>query len=488
MRALLLSLVASVAWAQSTPAPRFKRFTQRTEQGRNTRGLLAESLAFFEAFPSSGAGLTSACSATAPTGAKGETLTLTRASTAYCSRRGMAVTGIQPGDLVSMSANVARTEPDSQGVLGLRVESSRVNWLARGEEFENAAWVKGNFATSALPVVTANAGTAPDGTRTADRIWYDACPDDPGQSLVYQQTASSAARSVHNVYIRGCIPLSDAGCVDETLTDSGDGGVQFADGGVVRGPDGGVGRGTMSVCMYNGAADPTNNTCIQCAYSALSWTRCENNFGGSGTSPYTMFGCIRNTTTYSNGINVGVGEVLAWGAQQEGVTTSPSYSTSYAGTAGSSGVTRSAETASFAISALTVSAPWSAASTTQLPAVVPTNARVGGAAGTTGLAVALYDSYASAGVLQAFSSQVTPNNYSTGLSVTANATARYATYHDGTLFNGCVNASCAAGVSRAWTNLANVTTISVGTYSGSGAIDGIQSRICFQPGDAARCR
>lgn len=130
--------------------------------------------------------------------------------------------------------------------------------------------------------------------------------------------------------------------MDESLIDSGDGGVQFADGGAARGPDGGVGRGTMSLCMYNGTADPTNNTCVQCSYNSLSWTRCENNFGGSGTSPYTMIGCIRNSSAYSGGVNTGVGEILAWGAQQEGVSVSPSYSTSYAGTAGGSGVTRNA--------------------------------------------------------------------------------------------------------------------------------------------------
>jgi hypothetical protein len=410
------------------------------------------SYAFFEAFPASGAGTSGACSTTAPTGAKGEVLTFTRTGDATCSKQGLATTGIANGDLVVLSGNQPRVELDSQGVLGLRLESSRVNYLQRSEEFDaSATWTLQGVSAS-VPVVSANAGTAPDGTTTAERVQFGACSTNPSASAVYQ--VSGAGLSViSSVYVKGYAGTS----------------------------------GSISIC--NQGTLKSDSYCTLCAYNGATWTRCIQPVMGNSNQLTTM-GCNNNTTAYNGSGDTGAADVLLWGASAEqvgGAAGVTSYVTSYIPTT-SAAVTRNAESASFAISALTVSAPWSAASTTQLPTVVPTNARVGGAAGTTGLAVALYDSYASGGVLQAFSSQVTPNNYSTGLSVTANTTARYATYHDGTLFNGCVNASCAAGVSRAWTNLANVTTISVGTYSGSGAIDGIQSRICFQPGDAARCR
>lgn len=101
------------------------------------------SYAFFEAFPASGAGTSGPCSTTAPTGAKGEALTFTRASAATCTRTasgGLATTGISDGDLISVSTNVARVEYDSAGTLGLLVESARTNVLLRYIELANAAW------------------------------------------------------------------------------------------------------------------------------------------------------------------------------------------------------------------------------------------------------------------------------------------------------------------------------------------------------------
>ena len=47
------------------------------------------------------------------------------------------------------------------------------NLLTYSEQFDNAAWTKSNPGVGVLPVVTANAGVAPDGTTTADRIQFD---------------------------------------------------------------------------------------------------------------------------------------------------------------------------------------------------------------------------------------------------------------------------------------------------------------------------
>jgi len=50
---------------------------------------------------------------------------------------------------------------------------ARYNLLTYSEQFDNAAWTKFAAGAAVAPVVTANAGTAPDGTTTADRIQFD---------------------------------------------------------------------------------------------------------------------------------------------------------------------------------------------------------------------------------------------------------------------------------------------------------------------------
>jgi hypothetical protein len=54
--------------------------------------------------------------------------------------------------------------------------SSRVNLLTKTEEFNDAVWNKTSAGAGVSPVVTANAGVAPNGTTTADRVQFD-CTD-----------------------------------------------------------------------------------------------------------------------------------------------------------------------------------------------------------------------------------------------------------------------------------------------------------------------
>lgn len=101
------------------------------------------SYAYFEAFPLSGAGSGTVCGTTAPTGAKGEALTFTRASNATCTKTatgGLATTGIADGDLVVLSSNVARVEYDSAGTLMLLMEAGGTNLLPRYNAPGNALW------------------------------------------------------------------------------------------------------------------------------------------------------------------------------------------------------------------------------------------------------------------------------------------------------------------------------------------------------------
>ncbi len=160
----LLLILSSAAEAQ-----RLQRFCSRTSQGRTARGFACDSFAFFEAFPANGAGTTGACSTTAPTGAKGEALTFTRATGATCTTgtNGTRTTGIADAALVEMASGQIRQELDADGVVGVRVEQSTVNLLTRFIAIDNAAWANvgtptlttgqtspfvGTYATSAVQI------------------------------------------------------------------------------------------------------------------------------------------------------------------------------------------------------------------------------------------------------------------------------------------------------------------------------------------------
>jgi hypothetical protein len=53
------------------------------------------------------------------------------------------------------------------------IEKVRTNLILQSQTFENASWAKVGVGTGLAAVVTANAGAAPDGTTTADRIVFN---------------------------------------------------------------------------------------------------------------------------------------------------------------------------------------------------------------------------------------------------------------------------------------------------------------------------
>ena len=94
--------------------------------------------------------------------------------------------------------------------------SWRRNLLTWTEQFDNAAWTKSGAGVAVPAVVTANAGTAPDGTTTADRIQLD-CTNtgsSANRSGVTQGfTATTGTAYTASVYIRAF----DAGNVGRTV-------------------------------------------------------------------------------------------------------------------------------------------------------------------------------------------------------------------------------------------------------------------------------
>lgn len=357
-------LLSTAVWAQQTLPPKSPR--PRISSSANTgtagpRGRVSGTAAaaayvpLFSFAPSSGVGMTAACACTNPTGTKGEVLNFTRASNATC-EKGATVTGIVNGDFVVCSTDQARVMPggDGSGPVGLMHSSTRTNSCLRSQEFDLAPWNSAGGGGGPAPVVKANVGTAPDGTLTAEKIWFGACPVPLSSSATAQNTSVGAAAD--SVYIKGCIADADGGCTITASTLLADGGPQRLDGTAAIGIDGGHGVGNISSCVYSGGA------CTVCAYNAATWNRCITT--GSAGGVYNGYGCINDNVSYSGATDTGVADILIWGAQHE-VTTSPyTYVTSYIPTAGTA-VTRATEVAYFNV-ATDAGSPVSIAATTRL--------------------------------------------------------------------------------------------------------------------------
>jgi hypothetical protein len=404
------------------------------------------SFAFFEAFPANGAGTTTVCSTTAPTGAKGEALTFTRGSTGTCTKTasgGLATTGIANGDLVVLSSNVARVEYDSAGTLGLLVESSRTNSCLRSQELNNVVWTT-TIVGVAAPTVTADFAVAPDGTTTAERVQFPATT--AGQLSLLGQGGFAAVASATTWYVKG--------------------------------------NGTSgNLCVLMNTA--SGNSPVICSYVSGSWTRC----GTTGTftgAANTYIGTDSAESTVCNSA-MGAADVLIWGAQVEAGT----YATSYIPTT-SAAVTRSAETASFSFT-LPIS-PLSLAGTRTGPATsasAPDTAIVAVPAVSVGEAANLSLLYGNINGL---------NCYNNG------NVDRRAVFSPGGLERAwCAidfaNASAPLKVQGEWPTgqamsdvttasggAANATNIIVGSFGGGAAFaNGIISRVCVDP-SPSRCR
>lgn len=179
----MLALLVAVALTQT---PQHRLFQQP-----NLPRQSAPSYAFFEFAPASGAGMTAACACTTPTGAKGEAMTFTRASSATCLKGG-TTTGIADGDMVTCSSNQPRVMPggDGTGGVGLLVEGARTNSCLRSEEICNAAW-----SDVGTPSCSADQATGPFGTQTMDQL-----TDNDGAAFEGRtQSIATTSATVHSV-------------------------------------------------------------------------------------------------------------------------------------------------------------------------------------------------------------------------------------------------------------------------------------------------
>lgn len=232
--------------------------------------------AAFEFANASGTGMGIVCAGTTPTGAKGETLTFARPSSATC-LKGNMFAGIANGDMVTVTSGQPRVMSGGVGVLGLLNEGARTNDLLWSEDITNPAWPLeggGNDCTK-----TADQAVAPDGTTTADRVQCVLTGAGVYQAINQLETPHNPAAV--SIFIKG--------------TSAG---------------------GTIDICTSSGAY-----SCSPCTYVSTSWTRCARENQNIAAGRFY----IGNMTALNGGTSRPAADFYVWGAQSEAGAFSASY-------------------------------------------------------------------------------------------------------------------------------------------------------------------
>jgi hypothetical protein len=234
-------------------------------------------------------------------GSYGETLTFSRASAKY------AESGA--GVLTALTNNQPGVEPR-----GLLIEAAATNLCLHSAALDNASWVKAGGVVAA-PTVTANAGTAPDGTLAAERVEIPSTAPGGAFSRVGQSANLTAASYTFSVWIRG---RSGSGSTYLTAF--------------------------IAATGLNPATTLINYT--------TTWQRFSLTFTATAVSWHMMIGtdAVNAATGHTDR---GAVDIEVWGAQVE----SGIFASSYIATAGTT-ATRVAESARFAMPASLSGSNW----------------------------------------------------------------------------------------------------------------------------------
>lgn len=158
---------------------------------------------FYQFAPSNGSGMTAECAGTAITSATGGTLTVTRASSLDCRKGGFTkITGISPGDVVTVSSNLPRVSylPGTT-TLGLEVWGSFTQSIGPTDDLTGAGWA------STATVVTNNT-TDPLNTSTADKVTDSSGAAQQCSNFTFATT--SLTRHQVSAYVKGSAGMAKA--------------------------------------------------------------------------------------------------------------------------------------------------------------------------------------------------------------------------------------------------------------------------------------
>lgn len=246
-------------------------------------------------------GTACACSASI-SGTKGEAVTFTRASSAFCTKHG-EWSSIANGDLVQCSSNQPLIMPggDGTGPLGTLEEDPGTNLALRSQEFDNASWANFTAGGGINPTKgSADTDVAPDNTTTAERVTF-ARTADAGDSSGLTQTVMNADAGSLSIYAR------DPATLD-------------IDGGNIDG--GGATGGTFDLAIDKASGVQ----CGTCAYVAGSWTRCPLDDVPTKASGKIYLGNLSSLCS----VAVRPQQTVAlWGAQAESGSSVGGATTSY---------------------------------------------------------------------------------------------------------------------------------------------------------------
>jgi hypothetical protein len=198
------------------------------------------------------------------------TLELFTRSTNTCVFTNISVREL-PGNHATQSTSASRP------TYGIVPATGRRNLLTYSEQFDNAVYSKLASGTGVAPVVTANFGTAPDGTITADRV-------------VLNRGAGTGANDLSRIYQEVADPTTGLGTASVYLKSTD-------------------GVSIYSVRLLNGSAEKTVTV-------TGDWQRFD--IQSTSTSSNFQFG-LQGSTNQQNA------DILAWGGQFEYGSTATAY-------------------------------------------------------------------------------------------------------------------------------------------------------------------